>query len=37
MLAAFQSPEDFTIKEQTLEYSNGDSYQVWLVARARKK
>ena len=33
MLAAFQSPEDFTVKEQTLEYSNGDSYQVWLVAR----
>ncbi|KAI7844470.1 hypothetical protein COHA_001973 [Chlorella ohadii] len=27
MLAAFQSPEDFTVREQTLQYSNGDSYE----------
>jgi len=28
MLAAFQSPEDFTVREQSLQYSNGDSYEV---------
>ena len=28
LLAAFQSPEDFTVRDQKLEYSNGDRYEV---------
>lgn len=27
-LAGFQSPEDFTVREATLSYTNGDSYTV---------
>lgn len=33
LLEGFQNPEDFTVKEQTLTYSNGDVYKVsWLWA-----
>lgn len=28
LLAGFQAPEDFTVREQTLQYANGDSYTV---------
>ena len=28
ILAGFQSPEDFTVREQSLNYNNGDSYKV---------
>lgn len=33
LLESFQSPEDFTVRKQTLEYSNGDVYKVrhWLA------
>lgn len=32
-LESFKTPDDFTIREQTLNYSNGDSYTVRSVSR----
>ena len=31
LIKGFTCPEDFQIKERSLEYSNGDSYQVSLI------